>query len=192
MKIKSPILGLFVVLAFCAGSAAQSEQRIIRADKPDDYDDAQPILEVQGLKVGDRAVSLNEIFIGNENWLKDLKITVKNVSQKDLRCVGVWMGVLEGLDTKLEPHASWGWKINYTNGQCTNSKTSNSVLRKGESVDLTCYFDRLSERTPWSTFHKAVLSYGYVKYKGDKKKAWHRDTRLTLPPNTHFLGNDSY
>jgi hypothetical protein len=192
MRFKPPVLALFLVFAFSAGTTAQPEQRIIRADRPEYSEDALPILEVQSLKIGGRAVSLNEAFIGDENWLKDLKITVKNVSEKDLRCVGVWMGVLEGLDTKLEPYASWGWKINYTNGQCGNSKASNSVLRKGESVDLTCYVDRFFERTPWSTFHKAVLNYGYVKYKGDKKKAWHRDTPLTLPPNTNFLSDDSY
>jgi len=193
MKFKSSIFVSLLVFVFSAAAAAQDEPRIIRADRLGDGDDS-PVLQVLGLKIGERSVALNEIFVADANWLKELKVTVRNVSDKDMRCVGIWLGVLDGLDTKLTPRESWGWKINYTNGQCTPRKSSSSVLRKGESVDLIVYSDPslIPDPTPWPKFHKAVLEWGYASYKGDKKDRDYDDFRLILPPDTKFLDDDSH
>ena len=187
MKFKSSILVSFLLIVVCSAADAQDERRIIRADRPDSSEDSSPILQVLGLKIRERSVAINEIFVADENWLKDLKVTVRNVSDKDLRCVGVWLGVLDGLNAKLGPGASWGWKINYTNG-CSKR------LKKGESVDLIWYSDGhlVPDLEPWPTFHKAVLEWGYARYKGDRKDSDFHDIRLLLPSDTKFLDGDSY
>jgi len=193
MKFKSSILVSFLVIVISSAAAAQGERRIIRADRPGNGDDSG-VLQLLGLKIGERSIALNEIFVADENWLKELKITVRNVSGKDLRCVGISLGVLDGLDTKLGPRESWGWKMNYTNGQCSNLKTSTPEFRKGESVDLIWYSEPLivPDRTPWPSFHKAVLDFGFARYKGDSKNRDVHDFRLTLPLDTKFLDDNSY
>src|SRR5262245_41712229 len=112
------IFCMLVFSSFPVASLAQNGMRIIRFEKAKEDDD-EVYLELLSVKVGDKEVPLNEPFTVGANWLKDLKLRVKNISGKTIECAEVSFGILEGIDDRLEPQMSWGWVWSVSNGGCS-------------------------------------------------------------------------
>lgn len=79
-------------------------------------DDTEVVLELVAIRVANRPIQLGSRFLSDDNWLKEMKLSIKNVSQKNIVSFALGGGLLEGLDQELEPNQSfqygigWGWK----------------------------------------------------------------------------------
>lgn len=165
----------FLTLAFMSFASftifAQTENRIIKIEKNSiARADDKTFLEITNLKVGNNNIFLNEAFTADENWLKNIKIKVKNVSEKTLTCVAIVFGLLEGIYEELEPQMSWGDKLALYYGNCSEKNKKKFKLKNGEEVELTYdNIDALSreyfEKIGVGKFHKAKLIYGMLKIK---------------------------
>src|SRR5437868_6774506 len=132
-----------VVSLFLLGTFAFSQEnprmppvsRIIRAEKPDQIseDGITPAIQVVGVFIGDQKVELNRSFAMDDEWLRNLRVRVRNVSHSSLPCVGIGFGLLTEMDTKLEPYQSWPWGISFKKGRCgkTDKTGTNFRLKAG-------------------------------------------------------------
>ena len=197
-KFRNSMKRLFLILALLSFSSlsiwAQNENRIIKMDKPGENDD-EIYLEITSFKVDGNEIFLNEPFTADENWLKNLKVKVKNISGKPMTCVSIGLGLLEGISEELEPQMSWGYALSLFQGDCTSldkeRNDKNFILKKGEETELTysnsnkIYYDVL-EKFGIGKFHKAELIIGTVKF----KKGGFADTYLRVPDNVRFFEAD--
>jgi hypothetical protein len=124
---------LFVV-TFSHPSFGQSKDRIIPFPEwSSTSDDEDVVLELVGIKVGNKQITLGKTFPSDQDWLKEMKLVVKNVSKKPIVSFGIGGGLLETVDKELEPYQSfpygigWGWKAG------AHSKKS---FRPGETIEL--------------------------------------------------------
>ncbi len=187
---------LLLVLAFLYFSSlavfAQSESRIIKMDKPEEGED-RIYFEITSFKVDGYETFFNESFTANENWLKNLKVKVKNISSKPVTCVGIAFGLLEGINEALGPQMSWGDKLGFYYGNCSKNKhdKEQKIIKAGEEIELGYKDIDASDKTYFEKigigkFHKAELIYGVVKFKsGDIK-----DTYWRVPNNVRFFDED--
>lgn len=188
MKIR-PLIALLspVILLLSAAGAvfAQTEGRIIRADRRKSDD----VIEIVSIKLGETPIRINEMFVADENWLKQLKITVKNVGSQDISCLIIAPGLLDGMDDKLGPHESWGWKLPFILGSC-DKPDGNAFFKTGTEIELSFANVGLTVRdhAPLGKFHKAVLEWASVIYANGEED----DVLLRLPPDTRYLEDKSY
>jgi hypothetical protein len=170
---------------------SQTAKRIIRADRNTSTED--PVLEVTGIKLGDKPIRLNELVSADENWLKNVKITVKNVGDRDLTFVMVVLGLLDTVDYKMRPEESWGYNMVFSYGHYGKRKPNGKGLKKGAEMELTYEhvdpsFRGLLESAPFGKFHKAVLEWATVVFKDGKED----DIRLRLPADTAYPNDESF
>ena len=52
-------------------------------------------IEIIGLQANGKTINLNETFMGEGDWLKDMTITFKNTSGRTIRCIYLYLSVLE-------------------------------------------------------------------------------------------------
>ena len=95
----------------------------------------EPPLEIVGVGVGDRNVAIGRSFQASDTWLRDLTVTVKNVSQVSI--VGFNVGVLFQKDLtgdEVMPPIEMRRGIDYSMGQLEGE---NIVLRPGETMQAS-------------------------------------------------------
>ena len=206
--VRIKMLKLFVLLlAICFLSSsspiiAQSKHRIIRAEEPQEHvqsdaDDKDiPKLEITGIEIGDMVVNLNEQFTADENWLRNLKITVKNVSKSKLKCVSVSFGLLETVDMKMKPSESWGWRLSLWKGDCISEDGRSGDrwrLDRGAEFELT-YVANLSKLTKKfadpkiGSWEKLVLEPKSL----TRKRKEFVESPLLLPKDIRYLDDEAY
>lgn len=208
------IVALMLVLIFSASSYSQvtnppsSRNRIVRADRPEireDFDeDTAPAIEILYVAVGTQAIEINQAFLSDDSWLRDLKIGIRNNSPHTLTCVGIAFGLLAEVDTKLKTNESWPWGIAYYRGDdCfPGQKTSNSFLKRNttkklrlkpgeqtilDSSDIPLlYEDSFSKM---SRLSKAVFREDtWIRFKGRKPV----ELPVAFARTIRFLEDDSY
>jgi len=185
----------FILTVFASAAVySQTANRIIRVDR--DTSSQEPVLEVTRIKLGDKPIRLNELVSADENWLKNLKITVKNVGDRDIKFLLVPLGLLDDVDYKMRPGESWGWMMTFAYGKYgkySKHRRSGGTLKKGAEVELTYeHVDGLMreglEKVPFSIFHKAVLEWATVVFKDGEED----DILLRLPADTIYLDDKSH
>lgn len=188
---------LFLVLAFVFAYTsvfAQTESRIIRMDKVDQ--DEATYLEITNFKVGDSEIYFNESFSADENWLKNIKVKVKNISGKNITCLGLHFGLLKGINEKLEARMSWADVIGFYKGNCYSKQDKNkSVIKNGEVIELTYadiskQYEEYYKKLKMGEFYQARFAYGAtVIFEGEKEEA---DTSyFSAPNNVRYFEEDN-
>src|SRR5689334_17518349 len=80
-------------------------------------EDNEVLLEVVEIKVAGKPIVLGRTFDADENWLKDMVMRVKNVSNKAIITFGLSGGFLEGIDEELQPYASYQYALGWDWGR---------------------------------------------------------------------------
>lgn len=193
-----------LLLIFCITAiapsivTAQEGLRIIRFEKAREDDD-EVYLELLSVKVGDKDVALNEPFLIDQTWLKDLKLRVKNVSGKTIECAYVSFGILEGINDKLEPQMSWGWKWSVSSAGCVKDAAGKHNIGSEQEVELNsaqllAEEKRLRSKRLEMNFHQAEFIRATVYFRGEMKKkdSWGHDSFMRIGPlvkYSEFLDN---
>jgi hypothetical protein len=136
--MKRAIFTAINLLVFSFSSFGQSQNRIIYFDR-DDVSGKEGVLRIMKFEVSNKLVSFNEPFEASSDWLRTLKLTVKNTSQKPIIYIGVGFGLLDAIDGKLEPFASYQYGISYNYGTPTENvgkDKPNPVLRPNDEAVL--------------------------------------------------------
>ncbi len=79
-------VSVFAVLFLLTATFAQQNDRILKDKKWKN----QP-LEITGLKIKEKKVKFNEKLIGNDDWFRDLKVEVKNTSDKTVVFIDLFL-----------------------------------------------------------------------------------------------------
>lgn len=142
---------IFLAVAFIcfidASAFAQTQDRRMIFDRYDcgetAADEDEPCLvELIDVQIAGQTITSGKPFVADENWLKNLKVKIKNVSGKPFVFVGVSFGLMEGLYEELAPGASWGWGFGLSRGKISNpddekKKISKEiVLKPDEEMEL--------------------------------------------------------
>jgi hypothetical protein len=112
-------------------------------------EDSNCLVELVDVQIAGQKIISGKTFIADENWLKNLKVKIKNVSGKPFVFVGVDFGLIEGLYEELAPSASWGWAFSLHRGEASSSNDKKRrisklvVLKPNEEMELN--FDDLSD-----------------------------------------------
>lgn len=116
-------------------------------------EDSNCLVELVNVQIDGQKITSGKMFVADENWLKNLKVKVKNVSGKPFVFVGVSFGLIEGLYEELAPSASWGWEFGFYRGYASNPNdkkrkiSKKVILKPNEEIELT--FDDIPD------FHKS-------------------------------------
>lgn len=151
MVVRWSLKQLFVLLLLFVGVSIESSSqpapgasardRIIRAEKPSIGDDHEPpAVHIVRISLANRPIDINKPFSADDQWLKNLQITIRNVGKSKIHCVGVAFGLLEAIDTKLEIYQSWPWGIGFYRGDCGSkeflSDDKSLALKPGQEMIL--------------------------------------------------------
>ena len=145
---------MFLVIAFVGVIAAPvhaqtQERRMIfdrLCDEPaaeSEDEDNDCLVELIDIQINDQKVTSGKPFVADENWMKNLKVRVRNVSRKPFVFVGIGFGLIEGLYEELAPSASWQWGFGFYRGKPSNPYDENRkisdvvVLKPNKEIELT-------------------------------------------------------
>jgi hypothetical protein len=162
---------LFLTVAFVgfvvAPAFAQTQDRIMIFDRLCDEpaaesedEDSDCLVELIDIQIDGKKITSGKPFIADENWMKNLKVRIRNVSGKPFVAVGLSFGLIEGLYEELAPSASWSWAFGFHRGKSSNPydenrKISNVVILKpNKEIELT--FDDLPELYKKSSLMQVV------------------------------------
>ncbi|MBK8812705.1 MAG: hypothetical protein IPN69_18510 [Acidobacteria bacterium] len=166
------VVYLYLIVAFAAfipaPALAQTQDRRMVFDRYDcnepatesEDKDSSCLVELVDVHVGGQKITSGKPFVADENWLKNLKVKVKNVSGKPFVFVQVSFGLIEGLYEELAPSASWGWGFGLSHGKASNSNDKKRkiskviVLKPNEEIELT--FADLADVYKKSSFMQVV------------------------------------
>lgn len=175
----------FIGFSGLTASAQTQDRRMIfdklcvesAADSADE--DSNCLVKLVDVRIGNQQITSGKPFVADENWMKNLKVRIRNVSGKPFVSVGVSFGLLEGLYEELAPSASWGWKFGFYRGKASNPYDENRkisdvvVLKPNEEIELT--FDDLPELQKSGLIEVAgkisqiVFIYATVEHKDGKQ-----------------------
>lgn len=136
---------MIIALLFSLPILAQAQNRIIRLPEREG-EDYNHLLEIIDVQVAGNPVAFDKTFFADENWLKNLKFRVKNVSGKPMMYVALGFGLFEGINQELKPYASYQYGFVFSYGKPSDSKdkvTGKVFLKPNEEVELS--YDSLSE-----------------------------------------------
>ena len=176
------ILILVFVMILSLSATAQTQKRVINVF--DENKDSEQLLELIDIKIDSKSIVVGKQFKADENWLKDLKIRVKNISGKPLVCFGLSFGLIEGIKQELEPYASYRYGFTFSYGKPIKEQFNVSekvLLQPNEETVLT--YDSLDNlyrevlgKVGEGTFHKAKLMSISVQFENGEWK----DTGLLI------------
>lgn len=105
------------------------------------YDEDEEVpLALAEITVAGRPVILGQMFEANENWLKDMTLRVKNISDKPIIAFGVGGGLLRGVAEELPRDASFAYGVAWQWGKPFNpekEKAFGVALKPGEIAELS-------------------------------------------------------
>jgi hypothetical protein len=131
-----------ITLLFVHPVAGQEKKRIIPFPEwASSYEENEEIqLELVEIKVAGKPIILGQPFDADENWLKDMTLRVRNISNKPIIVFGVGGGLLEAADEELPPYASPKYGIGWHWGKGIDpekKQSTGAVLKPGEIVELS-------------------------------------------------------
>lgn len=187
------LLTFLFALLFASSVLAQTQDRVIFYDglceesSDDSEDEANKcLLELIDIQVAGKPVVSGKQFVADENWLKNLKIRVKNISGKPFVYVAVGFGLIEGLHEELAPSASWKYGFVFSSGKPSNQITKTKVSRKivlkpNEEIELTYsnlpeLYKQVLGKASEGTFSKSVFVSATVEFRNGEQK----DSRLPV------------
>lgn len=178
---------LIFTLLLSLSTFAQTQNRVIYfSDKTIEFDeqsagdDEAPSLELIYIQIAGNQITSGKQFAADENWLKNLKIRVKNVSSKPIAYLELVFGLLEDIDEELEPSASWRFAFGFQCGKPIENKAKvktkdEILLQPNEEVELT--YESMNEltkstfaKTGEGTFHKAQFRIARVQFETGEEK----------------------
>lgn len=150
-------------------------------------EDSDCLVELIDIQIGSQKITSGKPFVADENWIKNLKVRIRNISGKPFVFVGVSFGLIEGMYENLAPSASWGWAFGFYRGKAStpygeNRKVSKVVvLAPNKELELT--FDNLPKPNKKSRLlevsgkmRQIVFITARVEFKGGK----HKDSYLFI------------
>jgi hypothetical protein len=185
----SLMAGLFLLI--CGFSlTAKSQERVINYVPIYNAKSAKEMVEITNIKVKKSAVLFDNSFIAKGDWLNGLTVTVKNVSDKPIAFIRLFLDFPETKDVKTD--STFGWLIEYGQKQKqNNSLKNNKLVNPQESVDLVLWEDRYNEFQEWingiiqaQNINKVSIRVGEVIFDDDTKwfagQFFRRDPKNTL------------
>lgn len=167
------LIAAFVWLIAAPVSAQTQDRRMIfdryDCDEPaaeSGDEDSSCLVELIDVYVADQKIVSDKPFAADENWLKNLKVKIKNVSGKPFVFVGVSFGLIEGLYEELAPSASWAWGFGFNRGKESNPRAKKRkisktvVLKPNEETELT--FADLADSYESRVFMQAVKNWNQI------------------------------
>lgn len=200
-----------VVTFFAQSPSGKNEtQRIIRAAPTseteilDEDDHKDPQIQITGIYIRDREIFFNKAFPADDNWLRDLRVRVRNISETNLSCVSVHFGLLAEIDTKLQTHESWPWGFLLQRGDCDDRQASRmsrgywaggrmrTHFRPGGEIVLGYSDLPRAYRASLAKTGKLAKAVLHTTSRIGFKKGEFLELPVALPDNIEFLDDDPY
>jgi hypothetical protein len=161
MKCYLFLTTIFVLFIFPC--FAQTKNRLIHLDNDEDVEESRQIVKITRLEAGNNEVRFNQEFAAQDDWIKTLKIRVKNVGKKPIVYIGVGFGLLDTVDGELESGASYQYGISFDAGKPIENikkKKSAFMLNPSKEADLVYKgvsrdYKNVLEKVGIGRFHKA-------------------------------------
>lgn len=174
------LLMLLEIVAF-SGLQAQERERLISSSKsgmrqtlsqPDGSTAPSNLnmIEVIGFTVAGAPVTLGQRFRADDDWLKNLRVKVKNVSGKSISHLHLVMGLPEAKFVKDGRDYSMGFALEYiAESKARDADPKMKIVLPGDEVELV-YFEppNLSLRQQILN-QTGVTSITLLQYSGDMK-----------------------
>lgn len=154
-------------------------------------------LEIVGVRVGDGNVAIDRSFQSSDTWLKDLTVTVKNVSHVPL--IGFNVGVLFQKDLtgdEVMPPIEIRRGIDYSMGQLEGESI---ILRPGETMEAsverswyesTMFHAKHFANLPEDILNKVTLHLIYAGY--GPNNIWIRGNHMHRKDAATFVTDEDY
>ena len=134
--------------------------------------DSDCLVELVDLRIGDDKIISGKPFTADENWLKDLRVKVRNVSGKPFVFIQVAFGLMAGLNDELGPSESWAWGFGFFRGKYSDplsgvKPSKEIVLKPNEVIELSFVDSDAStnEMLNKHSFQKAVFRLADIQFK---------------------------
>lgn len=154
-------------------------------------------LEIVGLRVRGTDVAIGRSFQAGDTWLKDLAVTVKNVSQVSIVGFNVGVGFQKDLTgNEAMPPIEIRRGIDYSMGQLEGENIS---LRPGETMEAsveiswyesTMFYTKHLENLPEDILNNVSLRLLYAGY--DSHRIWVRGNHMRRQDATTFVTDEEY
>lgn len=175
MKLLGRLSLLLVLMAYPCWSLGQERERIIvlqwEAPTPphcpvtkDIYGKVVPstliALEIVNISVAGKDVALDQSFMANDEWLRDLKVRVKNVSGRPIVRVGLHFNLPEA---KIG-EAIAGFSLGYVKHIPASVDVRElSLILPGEEVEVVFGAEEYARYMKWITERSGTTSFSRVK-----------------------------
>lgn len=141
-------------------------------------------IEITGLMANGKPVNINETFIADGEWLRDLTITFKNRSDRSIRWMSLYLVVLEIKPLGPPPGMSIEYGTPKTNGKKEIEKTTGLAPGENASVKIdAALFDELNKslatREDISRRTIAELRIMTVTFADDTRWSWGKFYKMT-------------
>ena len=135
------IVVAFVLLTLTEVAAfGQSRSRIVTSPSCPYLSDSV-VLEISGLRIGDKEVSFDESFEANDDWLASIVFRIVNKGPKPIAAIVITVGLLEGVDERLPDNASYNYGVQFVRVNEVKAKRGQSKLVSlvvpGKEIEIT-------------------------------------------------------
>ncbi len=184
--MKNIVFPILIVLLFATLAFTQTQDRRIVFDRANCDDpaaeskdkDSDCFVELISVHIGNQTITSGKPISADENWLKELRVRVRNVSGRSFVAFGVAFGVIEGLYQELGPYESWGWGFALYRGKFSNPDDKKRkiskvvVLKPNEETELNfANYDPLFPVADLSRkMRQIVLRYAFVEFRNGKQR----------------------
>jgi len=162
----------FVLMLTAIAVLGQSRARIVSPPSCPYLDDSV-VLEISGLRTGDKEVSFDVPFEAGDDWLAGLVFRLINKGRKPIAGIVIIVGLLEGVDEKLPSDASYEYGLQFIRVNAVTTKKGRSkpgiLALPGKEIEITAegsrpyglrYMDAVLQGTTradnWASFASKV------------------------------------
>ena len=124
---------VLLILAASSGSMLAQEMRDRMLVALSDYAPIQVPVEITSIKLNGKELRAGETVKGDDDWLRGVSFTVKNISDKPLAYVGI--GLRFPIQNGIVVYGGLNYGVNYAHG-LSRTESSPPAIRPGESFDL--------------------------------------------------------
>jgi hypothetical protein len=140
MALRNRIFYLsYVILLFAASAFSQDKYRSLDEHGPNKYLKNQPPIEIVDRKIGSKGFSKDEKVLSSRDWLEELRLTVRNKSEKNIVHIFLYLLVAKSptMNRRVPIPVVFGIP-NQVDGQNTRdlSSPARGLLRPGETTIL--------------------------------------------------------
>ena len=124
---------VILLLAAISGSVLAQDMRDRMLVALSDYASIQAPVEITSIELNGKELRAGEKIKGNDDWLRGVSFTVKNISDKPIAYVGI--GLRFPIQDGIVVFGGLNYGVNYAHG-LSRTASSPPALEPGESVDL--------------------------------------------------------